>query len=276
MSNSLINNDNYESVFFKLLENEYGRNERKQILEEISRNPFYSFEWDCWQKAKLKDEAKQFADTYASFFNDIKSDAGLFVQQPKGRIIPFYIKISTVAASLFIAALLTLFFYGRKSNQISNAKDNIPAETEHKSPIYVQQDTVLQWNKKNRYRIRRNELVKTDADIKKPIQDSFPIAGEYAEPYGQMDVPKVKSHDTSLLNSEITIAEIPVYKRKFTVSPQQAIKQDMIVRLSDLESSNISLISLLDNKRITVVRKNKKLYIKLVEDNEVTILLSLK
>lgn len=272
-----LNNENYESVFFKLLENEYDHDERKTILDEINNNPFYAFEWECWQKTKLKDESKDFAVTYQSFFEDIKAEADLFVTPKKKRVIPFYLKISAIAACLFLAIAVTFIFITYKTDTTVISKINLPTEIKSKPQQHMAIDSVKQT--KSELKTETFTIIKTKPLFKPTSDNAILVTDTVSTPIivKQNEAPVIILSDTNLKEPKVAAVEPkPVYNRKFTVSPYQKISSEKIVKLSELEASNTNLIKFFDNKRITVVRKNKKLYLRLIEENENSILLSLK
>jgi len=80
MSNP-INKENYEIIFFQLIEGEYGAADEKRLLEEIANDSFLAFERENWNKAKLYDnDTTDFETNFTEFFEGIKTEAAILNQ----------------------------------------------------------------------------------------------------------------------------------------------------------------------------------------------------
>jgi len=109
-----INKENYELIFFQLIEGEYGAADEKRLLEEIANDSFLAFEWENWSKAKLYDNDTTYFETnFTEFFEGIKTEAAIFNQpiaeekESKSRILPLFFITSSVAACFLIAFFIT-------------------------------------------------------------------------------------------------------------------------------------------------------------------------
>jgi len=75
--NDKLTLDNYETIFFKILENEYSTADKSNYLKQIEADAFLTFEWENWQKAMLVDESANMAVGHKSFFDGIKAEVDL-------------------------------------------------------------------------------------------------------------------------------------------------------------------------------------------------------
>ncbi|MCC7298664.1 MAG: hypothetical protein IT244_10060 [Bacteroidia bacterium] len=275
---NILTHENYENIFFKLIEKEFDKEDSKKILAEINNDPFFSFEWECWQKAVLVDGSKQIGLQHASFFDAIKSEADLFVTQKKKRTIPFYYRATAIAASLCICAVAGYILLNPNTQQSvrpvkgqepvvvadkSNSKLVVPATPTHKPAGKPQI-----WPVKENY-------MPIDPPDDAIIPDKF-LDPENIPIYTEA-VPVKSNVDSGIAATVVVKTATPqTYKRKFSVSAEQAITDDLIVKLSDLEATQTNLLDYFENKRVAIVRINKKLYLKLTENDDSYIYLSLK
>ncbi|MCB9262491.1 MAG: hypothetical protein H6607_08970 [Flavobacteriales bacterium] len=279
-----LNEENYETVFFKLLENEYDQTERQAILKEIENNSFYSFEWDCWQKAMLQDESEKYAEAHESFFENIKAEALVVAQPERKRVIPMFRIISAIAASLIIGIAVVMNVDRTKHTQngvvvVSNdtlknepvQQQEIKAAEEKMAQSHETEETetleeIKNWIPKEVYVEVQNILIDTFS-VDTLIRSEQPIAVS-PKPF-----PTIKPDSTPRI--EIVQAKVKPYTRKFSVSNTSVEATDIVYTVRDIEEQNIKLLDLVADKHITFVRQNDKLYLKLDGNNENPIYIAL-
>ncbi|HEY1046720.1 MAG TPA: hypothetical protein VGF79_09795 [Bacteroidia bacterium] len=103
----IITRDNYETVMFGLLENEYPADVREDILQQIEADTFLKFEWGQWSKATYSEGLETYKHHEAEFIEGLtkKDNKGGFIYR---MIIP-----------MSMAAALALFFLVRSGNESS-------------------------------------------------------------------------------------------------------------------------------------------------------------
>jgi hypothetical protein len=283
---SKLNTENYESVFFKLLENEYNNEETIQLLEEINNDPFYAFEWDCWQKTKIIDQSDELAKEHAAFFANIKEEVDVIATIPtaNGRILPLYQIITTIAACLIMS--LGLYFNFNQNDAFTERPLSYhPLEKNNKNQLDSNEKII---NKESNIALEKNAIVnpKATSGIASNIvpfkenNDSIIIIDKIGSAIPPIFIMKKPIGPINYENTHDVIAIATAaragYRRKFTVSQSDTISAEKIIALSALEAEHTNFIKLLDNKRITMVRVDGKLYVRLIEENQKTILVSLK
>ncbi len=282
---SKLNTENYESVFFRLLENEYNKEEANQLLEEINNDPFYAFEWECWKKAIISDQSEELAEEHAAFFANIKEEIDVIaLPTATKRILPLYQIITTIAACLIVGIGLYLFF-----NQNDKPTERLLSSHSLIKNKTVIIDSVVNISIENSI-LPKDKNVIVNSKSASGIVSNVMKFKETNDPLltfdkSKTDIPPLFISKKSIgpIEYEIThdvhaiaMSNRSAYKRKFTVSKSDTLSAEKIIALSELEANNTNLIKLLDNKRITMVKVDGKLYVRLIEENEKTILVSLK
>lgn len=276
-----LNSKNYEQFFFRLIENDIKEEERVAVMEEIYANPFYTFEWECWKKAKIQDESKDIAVLEKGFFEGLKDAAAMVTEDPverKAFIFPRWLAAG-IAAGIFWALI---YFSNYETKELSVNKIP-PAEiSEHfdekqqgKELTKKAPSTEVQLETKVKEAGKSTKFVRVGNESERNLKYTKPDSIQ-SKPINKLTF----SSDFTLPDPALLIQTEPnmnrKYRRKFTVSESIPLKQDVIVTLAELEKQNASLLRLLDNKSISVVRMGKKLYVKLSEKDSASILVCFK
>ena len=105
MKKMIITRDNYETVMFGLLENEYPADVREDILQQIEADTFLKFEWGQWSKATYSEGLETYKHHEAEFIESLtkRDNKGGFIYR---MIIP-----------MSMAAAIALFFLVRSGNE---------------------------------------------------------------------------------------------------------------------------------------------------------------
>lgn len=105
MKKMIITRDNYETVMFGLLENEYPADVREDILQQIEADTFLKFEWGQWSKATYSEGLETYKHHEAEFIESLtkRDNKGGFIYR---MIIP-----------MSMAAAIALFFLVRSNNE---------------------------------------------------------------------------------------------------------------------------------------------------------------
>lgn len=105
MKKMIITRDNYETVMFGLLENEYPADVREDILQQIEADTFLKFEWGQWSKATYSEGLETYKHHEAEFIESLtkKDSKGGFIYR---MIIP-----------MSMAAAVALFFLVKSGNE---------------------------------------------------------------------------------------------------------------------------------------------------------------
>ncbi len=117
MKKVIITKDNYEEVMFNLLENEYPKDVRENLLDQIQADTFLSFEWKQWSKAQYSEGIEAYKRDEAEFIESlIKEDS-----DRKGFWFTMY-KPMAIAASFIILLGVSIVIFNNSNNDAVNIK----------------------------------------------------------------------------------------------------------------------------------------------------------
>jgi hypothetical protein len=102
MKKVIITRDNYEEIMFGLLENEYSKEVRENILEQIHADTFLTFEWKQWSKAQYTESTEAYKEKEAVFLESLTREPS----DRKGFV--FFYKPLALAASLLLLLGLSI------------------------------------------------------------------------------------------------------------------------------------------------------------------------
>lgn len=117
MKKVIITKDNYEEVMFNLLENEYPKDVRENLLDQIHADTFLSFEWKQWSKSQYSEGIEAYKRDEAEFIESlIKEDS-----DRKGFWVTMY-KPMAIAASFIILLGVSIVIFNNTNNDAVNIK----------------------------------------------------------------------------------------------------------------------------------------------------------
>src|SRR5215216_97394 len=97
MKKVIVTRENYEEVMFDLLENNYPKDVRENILEQIHADTFLNFEWQQWSKATYSESTETYKHAEAAFIENLTKE-----EEKKKKGLVYYIIPMAVAASILL------------------------------------------------------------------------------------------------------------------------------------------------------------------------------
>ncbi len=99
-----INIDNYEEIMFRLVEDDFDKPTRIDLLRQIESDELFKFEWESWQKTRFVDPLENYANESRELTDKI-----ILIAEPKvaGRKIYFYY---WAAAASILVLVASMFF----------------------------------------------------------------------------------------------------------------------------------------------------------------------
>jgi hypothetical protein len=122
---TFINIDNYEEIMFRLVENDFDSQTRKDLLQQIEADGLFKFEWESWQKTKFADPLENYSEVSSELTEKVILIAG---PKAAGKKKFFYY---WAAAASIIVLVGTLFLF--TADYTSKPKQEVAA-TVKKSP----------------------------------------------------------------------------------------------------------------------------------------------
>lgn len=109
MKKVIITRDNYEEVMFGLLENEYSKEVRENLLDQIHADTFLSFEWKQWSKACFAESTEAYRNNEAQFLESLTRE-----EKKRGGIFTLY-RNYAIAASLVLLIGVSIVIFNRQT-----------------------------------------------------------------------------------------------------------------------------------------------------------------
>ncbi|MBO6516980.1 MAG: hypothetical protein JJ975_10570 [Bacteroidia bacterium] len=300
-----IDLQNYESVFFNLLEGIYNEEEEQQLMQAIEGDSFLRFEWENWQKAKLVDDADSYADDFSVFFDTLKEEADVVEPQEEEEEEENPKRLWLWPLATGIAASLVLFLFLVNQGGRNNGNEPVANEVLDK----MVEETLVEAPRKNEVEDVSKEVEKvvvTQETVAQPINEEkgqpidipapkpIDLPQEeivFDEPIDPMDRVEVAVMDTTPDENLTQIAAVdePVldfvqdgattevgeqHKTRFTVSRQDVKKKEVF--LSRSEIGNASWRKLLEDKTIRLVWIGDKTYLRLESEDQESVLIGLQ
>ncbi len=287
---------NYESVFFNLLEGNYSEVEEERLFEEIENDPFLRFEWENWQKTKLVDQSDQYAQKYGVFFDTIKEESDVVVMPKRmdskkvWRLIPL---MTTLAASIVI------FFFVVRNNQNQTIESNPIVVNETLNEV-SEDASVIEQDEVNEIEV--NVAAPSTISVEDPqdnlgVKDVKPkvafvaLANEEVRPKQLsqrltdttqriQSLPLVKVYglvNVGELTQDVVLEKTPAkpkYKRTFTVTTEDLKRKEVVLTRNEIE--NTSWRKLLEDKTIRLVWIGNKTYLRLESFDSEPVLIGLQ
>ncbi|MFM6983828.1 MAG: hypothetical protein ACKOXF_06830 [Chitinophagaceae bacterium] len=127
MKKVIITRENYEEVMFGLLENEYSKEVRDNLLDQIQADTFLAFEWKQWSKASFSESTESYRKNEAEFLESLTRE-----EKKRGGIFILHRNFA-IAASLILLLGVSVAIYNRQAEtvppvDIVTTNTNIPSE----------------------------------------------------------------------------------------------------------------------------------------------------
>ncbi|MFZ4547623.1 MAG: hypothetical protein ACOYN4_09315 [Bacteroidales bacterium] len=225
-----INIDNYEEIMFRLVEDDFDKRTRLDLLQQIEKEELFKFEWEAWQKTKFADPLENYSDES----HDLTEKINL-IAEPKisGRKRIIYYWAAAASIFLLIGALILLTAdYTSKPKQELAATDKkfpkpaaniVPQARNQAAPIEVCEEKLFQ-NQKN-----ENTIV--------PVADD----------------------SNTIVPVENTLAEIPLFldsvpakANELAKAPEKKSRYIITIETSDIRANNLNNNDLAQNKKVNL------------------------
>lgn len=193
MKKVIITRDNYEEVMFGLLENEYSKEVRENLLDQIHADTFLSFEWNQWSKATFSESTEVYRNKEAAFLEGLTRE-----EKKRGGIFTLY-RNYAIAASLVLLIGVSIAIFNR--------------QTETKTPLNITSNSN---NNNNNNKSSRQQVIEKPLETAQNTKEEVPVY--------RVEKPVFKDYKEVILVE----AQIPD-SSKFTATKQEQIQPLKVV-----------------------------------------------
>jgi hypothetical protein len=262
MKKVIITRENYEEVMFGLLENEYSKEVRENLLDQIHADTFLSFEWNQWSKATFAESTEVYRNKEAAFLEGLTRD-----EKKRGGVFTLY-RNYAIAASLVLLIGVSIAIFNRQAETVSPL--NISSNNNNKSsrqqviekPLETAQNTKEEVPV---YRVEKpvfndyKEVILVEAQI--PDSSKF-----IATKQEQIQPVKVVSNEDAPIPVPVKVQAKSRFKVSITEEPLAVIDQmeaalkEKRYTMADVmnRKDGISLSKFLDNAKTHIVEDKEK------------------
>jgi hypothetical protein len=255
MKKVIITRDNYEEIMFGLLENEYSKDVRENIFEQIHSDTFLTFEWKQWSKTQYTESTETYKEKEAEFLESL-------TREPSDRkgFVFFYKPLALAASLLLLLGLSILVFRQSETpdSQLPLVEDNLPevkATISSNPEGNKQTEEVVASAEKTQRITRVLPLIKQDTfPALKVTKNDMPLAGlvddipvpKAIEIARTQVAPRFKVSITEEAFSELDNNDLAFQEKRYTMADVMNKKD------------GISLSKFLDNARTHIVEDKEK------------------
>jgi hypothetical protein len=222
-----INIDNYEEIMFRLVEDDFDKPTRIDLLQQIEADKLSKFEWESWQKTKFADPLENYSDESRELTEKI-----ILLSRPKDtgrkRIIYYW-----AAAASIIVLIGTLFLLTADFN--SSPKQEVAA-TVKRSPTPL----------KNALQPSQNQASSTKVAEEKPFKNK---KSEYTILPFADDSNTIIPIENTLAEIPLLIDSVPVKADVLAKAPEKKPRYTITVETSDIGANNLNNNDLAQNQK---------------------------
>jgi hypothetical protein len=201
-----INIDNYEEIMFRLVEDDFDKVTRMDLLKQIETDELFKFEWQSWQKTSFVDPLENYATE-----SQVLTDKILQIAEPKvlsrKRFFFYWAAAASLLALIGSIFIITAEFNSKPKQVVSEAKSKHQTRTGNVNS--QMQNTAVYQAVTHRNQLTNNN---TDNKILPVVVDSNTIV---PNEIALVDNPKPID---SLIDKTNELAKVPQKKLRYTVS----------------------------------------------------------
>lgn len=283
MKKVIVTRENYEEVMFSLLENEYPKDVRENILDQIHADTFLAFEWSQWSKATYTESTEKYKEEEAEFIESLTREE----DHRKGGIFTIYRPFAMAATMALLIGLALVFLNTRENRQATFAKNGTIEEPELKivqekseNPSFIAENTVhntSKLNSKDYGKMQTKDEVQTYVNIL-PAADSikaFVVEEDYWEIRMQDTIREMIAKAISKPRSRYQVSIVEGKMDNTLESPYVYAEKRYTMADVLVKKDGITLSKFLDNSNSKIIKKNNTTYIEYIAADMSVLVLTL-
>lgn len=283
MKKVIVTRENYEEVMFSLLENEYPKDVRENILDQIHADTFLAFEWSQWSKATYTESTEKYKEEEAEFIESLTREE----DHRKGGIFTIYRPFAMAATMALLIGLALVFLNTRENRQATFAKNGTIEEPELKivqekseNPSLIAENTVhntSKLNSKDYGKMQTKDEVQTYVNTL-PAADSikaFVVEEDYWEIKMQDTIREMIAKAISKPRSRYQVSIVEGKMDNTLESPYVYAEKRYTMADVLVKKDGITLSKFLDNSNSKIIKKNNTTYIEYIAADMSVLVLTL-
>ena len=239
--NLKITIDNYEEIMFRLVEDDFDKQTRIDLLQQIEANELFKFEWESWQKTKFADPLENYSDESRELTEKI-----ILIAEPKLVVKKRFFYYWAAAASIILLIgtlfLLTADYTSKPEQEVAATVKRSPAPATNVVPSV------------------QNQAAPIEVSEEKPFQDQKidntigPIA---TDSNNNVSVEKLLAETPLLIDS------VPFKTNELAKATDKKPRYTITIETSDIGANNLNNNEMAQNQKgkIKHVFTNTKMFL---------------
>ena len=227
---TLINIDNYEEIMFRLVEDDFDKQTRTDLLQQIEADELFKFEWESWQKTRFTDPLENYSAESSELTEKI-----ILIAEPQtiGRKRVAYYWAAAASIILLIGALFLLtadYMPKPKQEVAATVKESLNPAANVVPPV-------------------QNQAAAIEVSEEKPFQNKET----------ENTIVPATADSITIVSVENLLAEIPLLNDSVAVqtnelakAPEKKPRYTITIETSDIGTNNINNNDLAQNQKVNL------------------------
>jgi len=225
-----IDINNYEEIMFRLVEDDFDKQTRTDLLQQIQADELFKFEWESWQKTKFADPLENYSDESRELTEKI-----ILIAEPKSVVKKRFFYYWAAAASIILLIgtlfLLTDDFTSSPKPEVVEIVNESPAPLETATPPVQNQTAPVVFADQQQFRNQKSE------------NTVLPVAD---------DSNTIVPVETTLSEIPLLLDSVPVKTNELAKAPEKKPRYTITIETSDIGANNLNNNDLAQNQKVNL------------------------
>lgn len=221
---------NYEEIMFRLVEDDFDKQTRIDLLQQIEADELFKFEWESWQKTKFADPLENYAIESLELTEKI-----ILIAEPQTTVRKMVAYYWAAAASIILLIgtlfLLTTDYTSKPKQEVAGIVKKTPIPVKNEIAPVQNQAIAIDVSKQKPFRNQKQEN-----QIKLVVEDFNPI------------VP----HEIALAEIPKIIDTVPVKTNELAKTPEKKPRYTITIETSDIGAHNMNNNEMAHNQNVKI------------------------
>jgi hypothetical protein len=221
---------NYEEIMFRLVEDDFDKQTRADLLQQIQADELFKFEWESWQKTKFADSLENYSDESRELTEKI-----ILIAEPQTTVRKMVAYYWAAAASIILLIgtlfLLTADYASKPKQEVASTLKKSPTPAANVVPSVPNQTAPIEVSKEKPFQNlkRNNTIAPAVADSNTFIPTENPLA----------EIPLV-------------IDSVPVKTNELAKASEKKPRYTITIETSDIGANNQNNNELANNNKVNL------------------------
>ena len=225
-----IDINNYEEIMFRLVEDDFDKQTRTDLLQQIQADELFKFEWESWQKTKFADPLENYSDKSRDLTEKI-----ILIAEPKPtskkRFFYYWAAAASILLLIGLVFLLTIDFNTKPKQDVAEVVSKPqPFVKNVIAPVQNQTASVV-FADQQQFRNQKSE------------NTVLPVAD---------DSNTIVPVETTLSEIPLLLDSVPVKTNELAKAPEKKPRYTITIETSDIGANNLNNNDLAQNQKVNL------------------------